>query len=118
MCRWPRLGIPLGLAGVFNHDWDPPGGELVRGLAAAAVEGHAVALAAALLDATRHALAPWPALRRVLLAGSAAVLLAANALLAVEFRLDLAVTGRRPTWHDLGTRRVTFLIEELQRLNR
>ena len=58
------------------------------------------------------------AARRALLAGSAAVLLAANALLAVEFRLDLAVTGRRPTWHDLGTRRVTFLIEELQRLKR
>ncbi len=73
---------------------------------------------AALLDATRHALAARPAARRALLAGSAAVLLAANALLAVEFRLDLAVTGRQPTWHDLGTRRVTFLIEKLRHLGR
>jgi hypothetical protein len=44
------------------------------------------------------------------------VLVAANLLLAIEFRLDLAWTGRRPTWHDLGTRRVTFLIERLRSL--
>jgi hypothetical protein len=42
------------------------------------------------------------------------VLVAANLLLAIEFRFDLASTGRRPTWHDLGARRVTFLIERFR----
>jgi hypothetical protein len=68
---------------------------------------------AALVDATRHALAARPRARRTLLAGLAAVLVAANFLLAVEFRLDLAATDQRPTWHDLGTRRVTFVLDRL-----
>jgi hypothetical protein len=71
---------------------------------------------AALADATRRALARRPRVRRALLAGAASVLVVANLLLAIEFRLDLAATGRRPTWHDLGARRVTFLFEKLQRL--
>jgi hypothetical protein len=66
---------------------------------------------AALIDATRRLFAARPVARRALLAGTAAFLLAANLLLAVEFRADLAYTSRRPTWHDLGVRRVTFLIE-------
>ena len=69
---------------------------------------------AALVDATRHALAAWARTRRALLAGIAALLVAANLLLAIEFRLDLAETGRRATWHDLGARRVTFLIERFR----
>ena len=69
---------------------------------------------AALIDATRHALAARPRVRRALLAGTAFVLVAANLLLAVEFRLDLATTGRRATWHDLGARRVTFLVDRLR----
>jgi hypothetical protein len=68
----------------------------------------------ALIDATRHALAARPRVRRALLAGTAFVLVAANLLLAVEFRLDLATTGRRATWHDLGARRVTFLVDRLR----
>jgi hypothetical protein len=68
---------------------------------------------AAIIDATRRALAARPRVRRALLAGTAFVLVAANLLLAIEFRLDLANTGRRATWHDLGARRVTFLIERL-----
>jgi len=70
---------------------------------------------AALVDATWHALAARRRARRALLAGSATLLLAANFLLAVEFRLDLASTGRRPTWHDLGARRVTFLVDRFLR---
>ena len=77
-----------------------------------------VAGLAALIDATRRALAARPLARRALLAGTAITLVAANLLLAVEFRFDLASTGRRPTWHDLGARRVTFLIEKLQSLAR
>jgi hypothetical protein len=69
---------------------------------------------AALTDATRHALAARPRARHALLAGTAVVLVAANLLLAIEFRFDLASTGRRPTWHDLGARRVTFLIERFR----
>jgi hypothetical protein len=69
---------------------------------------------AALIDATRHALAARPRVRRALLAGAAFVLVTANLLLAIEFRFDLAPTGRQPTWHDLGARRVTFLIERLR----
>ncbi len=68
---------------------------------------------AALIDAARRALAARPRVRRALLAGTAFVLVAANLLLAIEFRFDLANTGRRATWHDLGARRVTFLIERL-----
>jgi hypothetical protein len=73
---------------------------------------------AALVDGARQTLAARPRARRVLLAGVATLLVAANFLLAVEFRLDLALSGRRPTWHDLGTRRVTFLVEKLRGLNR
>ncbi len=73
---------------------------------------------AALIDAARRALAARPRVRRALLAGTAFVLVAANLLLAIEFRLDLASTGRRATWHDLGARRVMFLVEKIQRLNR
>jgi hypothetical protein len=69
---------------------------------------------AALVDPTRHALAARPRVRRALLAGTALVLVAANLLLAIEFRFDLASTGRRPTWHDLGARRVTFLVERFR----
>ena len=68
---------------------------------------------AALVDATRDALSGWPRARRTLLAGAALVLVTANLLLAFEYRLDLASTGRRPTWHDLGARRVTFLVERI-----
>jgi hypothetical protein len=71
---------------------------------------------AALIDAARHALAARPKVRRALLAGSAFALLTANLLLAIEFRFDLASTGRRATWHDLGARRVTFLIDRLRSL--
>jgi hypothetical protein len=70
---------------------------------------------AALIDATRRALAARPRVRRALLAGTSLALVTANLLLAIEFRLDLAPTGRRPTWHDLGTRRVTFLIDRFGR---
>jgi hypothetical protein len=73
---------------------------------------------AALIDATRHALASRPRGRRALLAGTACVLVAANVLLAIEFRLDLASTSRLATWQDLGARRVTFLIDKLQHLAR
>ena len=73
---------------------------------------------AALIDATRLTLAGRPRVRRALLAGTAVVLVAANLLLAIEFRFDLASTGRRPTWHDLGARRVTFLVDKLQDLAR
>ncbi len=73
---------------------------------------------ARLIDAARHAMATWPRVRRTVLAGAALVLVTANLLLAIEFRLDLAATGRRPTWHDLGARRVTFLVDTLQRLGR
>ena len=69
---------------------------------------------AALIDAMRRALAARPRVRRALLAGTAFVLVGANLLLAIEFRFDLASTGRRPTWHDLGARRVTFLIDRLR----
>ena len=72
---------------------------------------------AALIDATRHALAAWPRARRALLAGTAIVLVAANLLLALEFRLGLASTGRRPTWHDLGAGRVTFLLDRIRGLS-
>ncbi len=68
---------------------------------------------ASLLDAGRTALSARPRLWRWLLAGASAALVAANFLLFVEYRFDMAVSGRTATWYDLGAGRVTFLVSAL-----
>jgi hypothetical protein len=68
---------------------------------------------AVLLDRTRTALASRPRVWRRLLAGLGVVLVAANFLLFVEYRFDLATRDTAASWHDLGARRVTFAIARL-----
>lgn len=71
-----------------------------------------VAGLASLADAARRALSSRPSLRLALPA-ACLLLLAANGLLAIEYRFDLAYVERPATWRDLGPRRVTFLLDHL-----
>ncbi len=65
------------------------------------------------MDVVRKALAARARALRWAPACVGAVLLAANFLLAVEYRFDLATRNRAATWNDLGARRVTFLLDRL-----
>jgi hypothetical protein len=73
---------------------------------------------AALLDAARRVLPSRPRARGMVASAAGLVLVAANFLLFVEYRFDLATRGTPASWHDLGTRRVTFVISRLTRLYR
>ena len=66
---------------------------------------------ASLTAAARRVASSHPLLRRVALPAACLVLLAANGLLAIEYRFDLAYAERPATWRDLGPRRVTFLLD-------
>jgi hypothetical protein len=73
---------------------------------------------AALVDAGRRVLPSRPRAREIVVSAIGLVLVAANFLLFVEYRFDLVTRSTPASWHDLGTRRVTFALDSLRRLYR
>jgi hypothetical protein len=73
---------------------------------------------AALLDAAQRVLSSRPRALDLVASAVGLVLVAANFLLFVEYRFDLVTRPTPASWHDLGTRRVTFAISRLTRLYR